>query len=90
MAHTKSGGSTKLGRESRSKRLGVKVQDGEPVVSGEIIVRQRGSKYIPATGVRQGADDTLYASKNGVVRFAQKSKIRFDGKKRRTTVVAVR
>lgn len=90
MAHTKSGGSTKLGRDSRSKRLGVKVQDGQKAMAGQIIVRQRGTKYIPGFNVKQGADDTLYAAKNGVVKFMEKIRTRFDGSRRRATVVAVR
>lgn len=90
MAHTKSGGSTKLGRDSRSKRLGVKVQDGQKAMAGQIIVRQRGTKYIPGFNVKQGADDTLYAAKNGVVKFTEKIRTRFDGSRRRATVVAVR
>jgi len=89
MAHTKSGGSTKLGRDSRSKRLGVKIQDGEKVRVGQIIIRQRGSKYIEGENVRRGGDDTLYAGKAGAVKFSTKTKTRFDGTKRRATVVAV-
>lgn len=89
MAHTKAVGSTKNNRESRSKRLGVKLQDGEPVNIGQIIIRQRGSKYIAGINVKQAEDDTLYAMKNGIVKFLAKTKIRFDGNRRRTTVVAV-
>ena len=89
MAHTKSGGSTKLGRESRSKRLGVKLQDGQEVMVGQIIIRQRGTKYLPGKNVHQGADDTLYAMKNGLIKFATKTKTRFDGNRRNVTVVAV-
>ncbi len=69
MAHTKSGGSTKLGRDSESKRLGIKVNDNEAVKVGEIIVRQRGSRYFPGQNVAQGGDDTLYAMKSGTVKF---------------------
>lgn len=90
MAHTKSGGSTKLGRESASKRLGVKVQDGQPIAAGQIIIRQRGSKYIEGANVRRGGDDTLYAGKNGVVKFTDKKKVRFDGNTRYTKVVSVK
>lgn len=89
MAHTKSGGSTKLGRDSRSKRLGVKIQDGMPVLSGQIIIRQRGSKYVEGTNVRRGADDTLYAGKDGKVKFYEKTKTKFDGSRRRATFVQV-
>lgn len=89
MAHTKSGGSTKLGRDSEAKRLGVKAQNGQKVRPGQIIVRQRGTKYTPGANVSRGADDTLYALVSGVVKFLGKAKIRFDGSRKRTTVVAV-
>ncbi|MGC9049223.1 MAG: 50S ribosomal protein L27, partial [Patescibacteria group bacterium] len=61
MAHKKAGGSTALGRDSESKRLGVKVQDGQLVKPGMIIVRQRGTKFKPGPNVRRGSDDTLFA-----------------------------
>jgi large subunit ribosomal protein L27 len=89
MAHTKSGGSTKLGRDSASKRLGVKIFDGQPVSPGQIIVRQRGSKYLAGKNVKVGGDDTLYALKAGVVKFSTKRKIRFDGNHRYVSVVSV-
>jgi large subunit ribosomal protein L27 len=90
MAHTKAGGSTKLGRESRSKRLGVKVQDGQPIAIGQIIIRQRGTKYLPGANVGRGQDDTLFALKNGFVKFSTTTKRKFDGLRRIATVVAVR
>ena len=74
MAHTKAIGSTKLGRDSISKRLGVKLQDGQKVLVGQIIIRQRGTKYCPGLNVRRAEDDTLYAAKNGVVKFFSKNK----------------
>ena len=89
MAHTKAKGSTKLGRDSESKRLGVKKHDGELVNTGEIIIRQRGTKYYPGINVKRGNDDTLYALKNGVVKFLTKKKTHFDGKKKSIKVVAV-
>ena len=89
MSHTKSGGSTKLGRDSRSKRLGVKVNDKEPVKVGEIIIRQRGHQYVPGKNVRQAGDDSLYAMKNGVVKFSSGKKIRFDGATRYIKIVEV-
>jgi len=89
MAHTKSGGSTKLGRESASKRLGVKRQDNQAVKAGEILIRQRGTKYLPGSNVGRGNDDTLYALKAGVVKFASKIKTKFDGNKRSVKVVSV-
>ena len=89
MAHTKALGSTKLGRDSIAKRLGVKINDGQKVFVGQIILRQRGTKYTPGTNVIRAGDDTLYAGKNGVVKFASKTKIKFDGSPKRATVVSV-
>lgn len=89
MAHTKSGGSTKLGRDSIAKRLGVKKQDGAKVMAGQIIVRQRGAKYIAGVNVKSAADDTLFAMKDGTVKFYEKTKTRFDGSKRKATHVKV-
>jgi len=89
MAHTKSGGSTKLGRDSISKRLGVKVNHGQAIQVGEIIVRQRGTKYLPGNNVERAGDDTLYAMQTGTVQFKQSKKIRFDGSRKYTTVVSV-
>jgi large subunit ribosomal protein L27 len=89
MAHTKSGGSTKLGRESRAKRLGVKLYDGQAVEAGQIIVRQRGTKIRQGKNVRRGGDDTLYAALSGVVRFSTVMKSNFDGSRRKTKVVGV-
>lgn len=90
MAHTKAGGSTKLGRDSVSKRLGIKIQDGSKVMAGQIILRQRGTRYMPGENVLRAGDDTLYAAKNGLVKFYEKSKIKFDGKRKKSTFVAVR
>jgi len=89
MAHTKSGGSTKLGRDSQSKRLGVKLQDGQNVMAGQIIIRQRGTKYLPGANILRGGDDTLYAAQNGKIKFSTKRKTNFDGSRRKATVVAV-
>ena len=89
MAHTKAGGSTKLGRDSASKRLGVKRQDGQRVNAGEILIRQRGTKYLPGLNVTRAADDTLYALKAGIVKFLSKKKICFDKSRRYVKVVTV-
>ena len=89
MAHTKSGGSTKLGRDSISKRLGVKISDGEMAQPGQIILRQRGTKFIPGVNVKSGGDDTLYAMKTGVVKFISGKKTRFDGTRRYVKIVTV-
>ena len=69
MAHKKAGGSTRNGRDSESKRLGVKVYDGTLVSAGSIIVRQRGTKIHPGRNVGKGGDDTLFATADGVVKF---------------------
>ena len=69
MAHKKSGGSAKNGRDSESKRLGVKRYGGQFVSAGSILIRQRGTKVHPGTNVKRGGDDTLFALKDGVVTF---------------------
>lgn len=69
MAHKKGAAASRNGRDSESKRLGVKAFGGETVKAGSIIVRQRGTRIHPGTGVRRGGDDTLFALKPGVVRF---------------------
>ena len=89
MAHTKAKGSTKLGRESESKRLGVKLSDGQSVTVGQIIIRQRGTKYFPGTNVKRGGDDTLYALKNGVIKFLTRRKKNYDGSDRFVKVVNI-
>lgn len=89
MAHTRSAGATKNGRDSRAKRLGVKLHDGQQASSGMIIIRQRGLRYVPLAGVRRGKDDTLYAITTGVVRFGSVRRRRFDGTLRVATTVAV-
>ena len=69
MAHKKGMGSTKNGRDSRSKRLGVKKFDGEAVIKGTIIIRQRGTRVLPGRYVGRGGDDTLFAMAEGSVKF---------------------
>ena len=73
MAHKKGVGSSKNGRESHSKRLGVKIFGGQKAIAGNIIVRQRGTKHHPADGVDMGRDHTLYATRDGVVIFRKKA-----------------
>lgn len=72
MAHKKAGGSTSNGRDSKSKRLGVKKFGGEQVKAGNILVRQRGTKYHPGKNVGRGGDDTLFAKAHGTVKFEVK------------------
>ena len=69
MAHKKGGGSTKNGRDSKAKRLGAKRGDGQFVLAGNILVRQRGTRIHPGTNVGRGSDDTLFALVDGSVRF---------------------
>ena len=73
-AHKKGGGSSKNGRDSNAQRLGVKKYDGEKVLAGNIIVRQRGTKIHPGTNVGIGDDDTLFAKADGVVKFERVGK----------------
>ena len=73
MAHKKGGGSTRNGRESESKRLGVKIYGGEHIVPGNIIVRQRGTEFHPGEGVGMGKDHTLFALVDGKVVFRKKA-----------------
>jgi len=82
MAHKKAQGSTRLGRDSQSKRLGVKIHDGQACKAGAIIVRQRGTRIAPGKNVERGSDDTLYALINGVVKFTKRKKANFTGKLR--------
>jgi large subunit ribosomal protein L27 len=89
MAHKKSGGSTNLGRDSQSKRLGVKVHDGEYIRDGAIIIRQRGTRVRPLKNVKKGKDDTLFATCNGLVKFSKRKIKRFDGSLKLTKFVSV-
>lgn len=75
-AHKKGGGSTKNGRDSNAKRLGVKRADGQEVLAGNILVRQRGTHIHPGVNVGKGRDDTLFATADGVVRFEHLGKDR--------------
>ncbi|MBR2290146.1 MAG: 50S ribosomal protein L27 [Clostridia bacterium] len=74
MAHKKGQGSVKNGRDSESKRLGVKKADGQTVKAGNILIRQRGTKVYPGTNVGIGSDDTLFALTDGKVKFERKGK----------------
>jgi large subunit ribosomal protein L27 len=89
MAHKKSGGTTRLGRDSAAQRLGVKIYSGQPARAGQIIIRQRGTKYRPGDGVRRGGDDTLYAVKGGLVQFSRKAVQRFTGIVKKATYVSI-
>ncbi|HUT22161.1 MAG TPA: 50S ribosomal protein L27 [Candidatus Bipolaricaulota bacterium] len=89
MAHKKAAGSTRLGRDSVSKRLGVKLYAGEYAKAGNILIRQRGSKFRPGENVDSGKDDTLFATANGIVKFTEKKQRRFTGALKKTRYVHV-
>ena len=76
MAHKKGMGSSKNGRDSNAKRLGVKVSDGQSILSGGIILKQRGTKVHPGVNVKRANDDSLFATNEGIVKFANKGKKR--------------
>ncbi|MBI4101461.1 MAG: 50S ribosomal protein L27 [Candidatus Nealsonbacteria bacterium] len=90
MAKTKAGGSSRLGRDSQPKYLGIKRFAGQPVEAGQILVRQRGAKVLAGKNVRKGGDDTLYAAKPGIVHFLTKNKKGFNGSQRVAKVVEIR
>jgi len=89
MAHKKAGGSTALGRDSQSKRLGIKVFGGQLVKNGGIIVRQRGTRFNPGNNVMAGTDDTLFATSSGTVQFKKKKENGFTGKKKEKVTINV-
>lgn len=89
MSKTKAGGSSKNGRDSQSKRLGVKLFGGQQVKPGDIIVRQRGTKFSAGNGVSTGKDYTIFSTTSGIVKFSTLKKTSFTGSKNRKTVVSV-
>ena len=89
MAHTKAAGSTRLGRESASQRLGIKLFDGQAVKAGFVLARQRGTKWVPGKNVKKGSDDTLYATSSGIVKFTTKKLKRFDGNRKIVKVINI-
>lgn len=89
MAHTKAGGTAKNLRDSKPKYLGIKLYEGQKAQPGSILVRQRGTKIIAGQNVRTGKDHTLYAVKNGAVKFSEKRKTRYDGQTKKYKVVNV-
>lgn len=78
MSHKKAGGSTRNGRDSKAKRLGVKATAGETVTAGSIIIRQKGTKFFPGEGVGIGKDCTIFAKIDGLVKFTEKKLKKFD------------
>ena len=89
MAHKKAGGSTAWGRDSQSKRLGIKMSQGQSAKPGSILVRQRGSKYRPGQNVKIGGDDTLYSLVSGLVKFSKRKITKFNGRLEKTPFVHV-
>lgn len=89
MSHKKAGGSTKNGRDSNAKRLGVKLYAGQKVVAGNILVRQKGNKFFAGKNVGVGKDFTLFAERNGVVQFTEKRQKKYDGRVYRNKFVNV-
>lgn len=89
MSHTKAGGSTANVRDSRSQRLGIKLFAGQKVQAGAVIIRQRGTKYVPGKNVKRGKDDTLYAAYDGIIQFKKKKLKHFTGLMKRKTIVEV-
>lgn len=89
MAHRKAGGSTRLGRDSISKRLGTKLSEGQVAKAGAIIVRQRGTKIHPGNNVMKGGDDTLFATTSGKVHFYNRKKIKYNGNLKLTKFVSI-
>lgn len=89
MSHKKAGGSTKNGRDSNAKRLGVKLYGGQKVLAGNILVRQKGNKFFAGDNVGTGKDFTLFALKNGVVKFSEKRQKKYDGRVYRNKFVNI-
>ncbi len=89
MAHRKAGGSTQLGRDSKPKYLGVKRFAGQKVKTGEILIRQRGSKFRAGKNTKRTKDDTIISLKNGVVKFVHRKIKRFTGKLKPTKIIEV-
>jgi large subunit ribosomal protein L27 len=89
MSHKKAGGSTRNGRDSNSKRLGVKLYGGQAAKAGNIIVRQKGTKFFPGENVKLGKDFTLFALTDGVIKFTEKRQRKFNGRVYRDKIVHV-
>ena len=89
MAHKKAGGSAKNLKDSGPQYLGLKIHDGETAHPGNIIIHQRGTQYLPGTGVDMGRDYTIFAIKEGVVKFTEKRKTSYDGQRKIKKVVSV-
>ncbi len=89
MAHKKAGGSAGNLKDSKSKRLGVKLSDGQIAKAGSIIIRQRGTKFHPGTNVKKGKDDTLFSLTEGIVKFSTKKLKKFNNRLKKSKIVNV-
>lgn len=89
MSHKKAGGSTRNGRDSVAKRLGVKLYGGQTAVAGNIIIRQRGTQYFPGKNTKLGKDYTIYATVDGLVSYTEKKLKKFDGRIYKNKIVNV-
>jgi large subunit ribosomal protein L27 len=89
MSHVKAGGTTKNLRDSNPKYLGVKLADGQTAQKGSIVVRQRGTKFIPGKNTKIGKDDTIFSIADGIVKFSNKRKKHFNGKTKIHKLVTV-
>lgn len=89
MAHKKATGSTRLGRDSRSQRLGVKIFGDQYAQAGNIIIKQHGCKYLPGENVQKADDDSLFALKTGIVKFKKVMKRKFTGALKKVCLVNV-
>jgi len=90
MAHRKAGGSAKNLTDSNPKYLGVKLYDGQKAIAGSILIRQRGTKVLAGENVGIGKDHTLYALKNGIVKFSSKRKENYDGSQKKLKIVSIK
>jgi len=89
MAHKKAGGSASNLKDSKSKRLGVKLSDGQIAKRGAIIIRQRGTKFHPGENVKKGKDDTLFSLTDGIVKFSTRKIKKFNNSLKKTKIVNV-
>lgn len=89
MAHKKGSGKTKNGRDSAGQRLGVKLFGGEFAHAGQILIRQRGTKWEPGENVSRGRDDTLYAKVDGFVKFTRKELLKYTGRLKKKTIINI-
>ncbi|MDO8668775.1 MAG: 50S ribosomal protein L27 [Candidatus Buchananbacteria bacterium] len=89
MSTKKAGGSTRLGRDSNSQRLGIKLYGGESAKTGAIVVRQRGSRYRPGKNTRIAKDDSIFATGHGLVKYTRKKVKKFNGKLENVQMVSV-